>query len=150
MRLVGSTHRLIKPYAIPMLKVLLPKAGDENVTVASYIILCLGELVNASGEDALPLVPDLMAVIMPRLADTSLPKRDAALITLGKVCANTSYVIDPLIEYPEVVGLLGRILKSEAREDVKREVIRVFGVLGAIDPFRRNVRLRDIFLSTAS
>jgi FKBP12-rapamycin complex-associated protein len=148
MRLVSQTNRLIKPYALPMLKVLIPKAQDPNVTVASYIILCLGELVFAGGEDAMPFVPELMGVIMPRLADTSLPKRDASLATLGKVCASTAYVIDPLIDYPELVGLLGAILKTEAREDIKREVIRVFGVLGALDPFRRNVRAHALLLSS--
>jgi serine/threonine-protein kinase mTOR len=142
MHLLANTNRLIKPYSLPMLKVLLPKAADPNVTVASNIILSLGELVVAGGEDALPHVPELMTVIIPRLEDTSLPKRDAAVITLGKVCASTSYVIDPLIEYPELVPLIGRILKAETRVNVRREVIKVFGILGALDPYRRNVRFR--------
>jgi FKBP12-rapamycin complex-associated protein len=124
-----------------MLKVLILKAGDTNVTVASNIILALGELVVAGGEDAAQHVPELMSVLIPRLEDTSLPKRDAAVTTLGKVCASTCYVIDPVVDHPEIVDLLGRILKSETRQNIRREVIRVFGIMGALDPFRRSVSL---------
>ena len=138
-RLVGATKRLIKPYALPMLRVLLPKADDTNVTVASNVVLCLGELSSAGGEDVLPHVPELMQVIIPRLADSSLPKRDAALVTLGLVCASTGYVIDPLIDYPQLINLLGKILKTEQRSSIRREVIKVFGILGALDPYRRKV-----------
>jgi phosphatidylinositol kinase/protein kinase (PI-3 family) len=138
-RLVGATKRLIKSYAVPMLRVLLTKADDPNVTVASNVVLCLGELASAGGEEVLPHVPELMQLIIPRLGDSSLPKRDAALVTLGNVCASTGYVIDPLIDYPQLVKLLGKILKTEQRASIRREVIKVFGILGALDPYRRKV-----------
>jgi serine/threonine-protein kinase mTOR len=137
--LVGATKRLIKPYALPMLRALLRKADDPNITVASNVVLCLGELASAAGEEVMTFVPDLMQVVISRLADPSLPKRDAALATLGKTCASAGYVIDPLIDYPQLVPLLGKILKMEQRSSIRREVIKVFGILGAMDPYRRNV-----------
>jgi serine/threonine-protein kinase mTOR len=148
--LLTNTKRLIEPYFLPMLKALLPKAADPNAAVASNIIVCLGDLVVAGGEEALPHVPELMAVILHGLEDASVLKRDAAIITLGKVCASTSYVIEPLIEYPELVPLLGRILKAQIRVSVRREIIKAFGILGALDPYRRYVRFQFCLTKKAS
>jgi HEAT repeat. len=67
-----------------MLRVLLQKANDSNPTVAANVLMCLGELACVGGEDAMPHVPELMQVIIARLSDPSLVKRDAALHTLGQ------------------------------------------------------------------
>lgn len=124
-----------------MLKVLLPKANDPNPTVAANILMCLGELARVGGEEVLPHVPELMQVIMLRLADASLPKRDAALHTLGQVCSSTGYVVSPLIDYPQLLQILSRILRTETKQTVRREIIKVLGILGALDPYRRKVRV---------
>ena len=137
--LVSSTQRLIKPYAIPMLRVLLPKANDPNPTVAANVLMCLGELACVGGEDVLLHVPELMHVIMSRLVDPSLIKRDAALRTLGQVCSSTGYVIQPLVEYPQLLQIMSRILRSETTSAVRRQVVKVLGILGALDPYRRKV-----------
>lgn len=122
-----------------MLRALLPKANDSNATVAANVLMCLGELVCVGGEDAMPHVPELMQVIISRLSDPSLLKRDAALHTLGQVCSSTGYVIAPLADYPQLLPLLGRILRTEVTQQVRREVVKVLGILGALDPYRRKV-----------
>lgn len=137
--LISATQRLIKPYAIPMLRVLLPKANDSNPTVAANVLMCLGELARVGGEDVMPHVPELMQVIMARLADPSLPKRDAALHTLGLVCSSTGYVVAPLVDHPLLLQVLSRILRTESKQSIRREVIKVLGILGALDPYRRKV-----------
>ncbi|KAK2463572.1 hypothetical protein APHAL10511_004323 [Amanita phalloides] len=141
--LVGATHRLIKPYALPMLRALLPKANDINPVVAAHVLMCLGELACVGGEDALHHVAELMQVILSKLSDPSLLKRDAALHTLGQVCSSTGYVIAPLIDYPQLLPLLGRILQTETSQAIKREVVKVLGILGALDPYRRKSRPED-------
>lgn len=137
--LVSATQRLIKPYALPMLRVLLQKANDGNAAVAANVMMCLGELSCVGGEDVMPHVPELMQVIIARLSDPSLVKRDAALHTLGQLCGSTGYVITPLVDYPQLLPLLGRILRTDPTREVRREVVKVLGILGALDPFRRKV-----------
>ncbi|EJF64386.1 atypical/PIKK/FRAP protein kinase [Dichomitus squalens LYAD-421 SS1] len=141
--LVNATQRLIKPYSIPMLKVLLSKANDPNPTVSANILMCLGELACVGGEDVMPHVPDLMQVIIFKLADPSLQKRDAALHTLGQLCSSTGYVVQPLVEYPQLLQILSRILRTELSQAVRREVIKVLGILGALDPYRRKIKPED-------
>jgi FKBP12-rapamycin complex-associated protein len=122
-----------------MLRVLLQRANDSNPTVAANILMCLGELSCVGGEDVLPHVPELMQVIISRLSDPSLVKRDAALHTLGQVCSSTGYVIAPLVDYPQLLQVLGKILRTEITQPVRREVVKVLGILGAVDPYRRKV-----------
>lgn len=122
-----------------MLRVLLPKASDTNATVAANVIMCLGELASVGGEDVLPHVPDLMGVIITRLSDPAVVKRDAALHTLGQICSSTGYVITPLVDHPQLLPVLSRILRTELSQSVRREVIKVLGILGALDPYRRKV-----------
>ncbi|KIM49486.1 hypothetical protein M413DRAFT_21701 [Hebeloma cylindrosporum] len=141
--LVSATQRLIKPYALPMLRVLLQKANDSNPAVAANVLMCLGELTCVGGEDAMSHIGELMQVIISRLSDPSLIKRDAALHTLGQVCSSTGYVITPLVEYPQLLPLLGRILRTENNQSVRREVVKVLGILGALDPYRRKTRPED-------
>jgi hypothetical protein len=138
--LVSATQRLIKPYALPMLRVLLLKANDPNATVAANVLMCLGELACVGGEDVNPHVPELMEIILTKLADPSIARRDAALHALGQVCSSAGYVIQPLVEYPQLLQIFGRILKSESNSSVRREVIKVLGIIGALDPYRRKVR----------
>lgn len=125
-----------------MLRVLLQKANDSNPAVAANVLMCLGELAAVGGEDVTPHIPELMQVIISRLSDPAHVKRDAALHTLGQLCSSTGYVITPLVDYPQLLPILGRILRSEsARREVVREVVKVLGILGALDPYRRKVRL---------
>ncbi|KAF8659826.1 hypothetical protein AX16_001711 [Volvariella volvacea WC 439] len=138
--LVSATQRLIRPYALPMLQALLPKANDTNPTVAANVLMCLGELACVGGEDAMPHVQELMQVIISKLADPSVVKRDAALHTLGQVCSSTGYVISPLVDHPQLLPLLARILKTESNAGTRREVVKVLGILGALDPHRRRSR----------
>ncbi|KAJ7696596.1 armadillo-type protein [Mycena rosella] len=135
--LVNVTQGFMKPYALPILAALMLKAHDSNATVAANIIMCLGELSVVAGEDAVPYVPQLMQVIITQLSDPSLVKRDAALHTLGQLCSSTSYVITPYVEHPELLQLLGRILRTETTPIVRREVFKVLGIIGALDPYRR-------------
>lgn len=140
--LTSATQRLIKPYALPMLRVLLPKATDSNPIVAGQVLLCIGELSSVGGEDFAPHIPQVMSVILATLSDpAAIAKREASLITLGQLCTNTSYVISPIMEHPQLLPMLGRILKSETSANVRRQVIRLLGILGAIDPYRRKVSL---------
>lgn len=150
--LVSATQRLIKPYALPILRVLIPKANDGNAAVAANVLMCLGELAAVGGEDATPHIPELMQVIISRLQDPAHVKRDAALRTLGQLCSSTGYVISPLIDYPQLLPILGRILRTESgssRRDVVREIVKVLGILGALDPYRRKVGRTTVHLCLA-
>ncbi|GHJ88255.1 hypothetical protein NliqN6_4657 [Naganishia liquefaciens] len=140
--LIGASTSLIKPYAPPMLSVLLKTASakDSSPAVTSYCLACLGELARVGGEEIAPSVDRIMALIMEMLADqTSTLTRDAALKTLGQVASNTGMVIEPYQKYPQLLGLLIRFLKTEKNQTIRRETIRTMGILGALDPYKHRI-----------
>ncbi|KAJ7093820.1 phosphatidylinositol 3-kinase [Mycena belliarum] len=139
--LVYNTQRLIKPYALPMFAVLLQKATAASTPPTASMITCLAALASVGGEDARKYLPDLMPALVAGLSDASLVRREAALSALGRVCSSTGYVIAPLVDYPGLLPQLGRILRADAAagsgEAIRREVVKVIGILGAMDPYRR-------------
>ncbi|EMC92726.1 hypothetical protein BAUCODRAFT_76649 [Baudoinia panamericana UAMH 10762] len=135
--LVSASSKLIKPYVDPMVTVLLPKAEDANVDVAATTLRTLGDLATVGGDEMKKYIPDLMGIIIRSLQDlASDKKREAALCTLGQLASNSGYVIDPYIDHPQLLNLLVGIVKHEETGPLRRETIRLMGILGALDPYK--------------
>lgn len=136
--LVQNAQGLIKPYVEPMVSVLLPKASDTSPTVAATILQAIGELAIVGGEDMLPYKDRLMPIIIEALQDqSSNAKREAALRALGQLASNSGYVIEPYIEFPQLLDLLQGIIRSESqRGPLRQETIKLIGILGALDPYK--------------
>ncbi|KAJ3103710.1 phosphatidylinositol kinase- protein kinase tor1 [Phlyctochytrium bullatum] len=138
--LIAGAQRLVKPYVEPILKVLLPKIKDPSPSVAAKVLTALGELSQVGCEDLLPYVDDIIPMIIETLQDqSSSTKREAALRTLGQLASNTGVVIQPYIKYPNLLNLLINILKSEQSSVIRREAVKVIGILGALDPYRHKL-----------
>ncbi|CAH2355370.1 serine/threonine-protein kinase Tor2p [[Candida] railenensis] len=136
--LISNSKELTRPYVKPIVEALLPKAKDlTSSAVASSAINCLGELAVVGGEDLKPYIADLMPLILDTFQDQSSSyKRDAALKTLGQLASSSGYVIQPLLDYPQLLGMLVNILKSETSPKIRRETVRLLGILGALDPYK--------------
>jgi FKBP12-rapamycin complex-associated protein len=136
--LVQNSQRLIKPYVDPMISVLLPKARDPNAAVSATILKAIGDLATVGGEDMIPYIDKLMPIIIEALQDqSSVPKREAALRTLGQLASNSGYVIKPYLDYPTLLEILQTIIRSEPhRGPLRQETIKLMGILGALDPYR--------------
>lgn len=67
-----------------------------------------------------------------------------ALVTLGKLVESTGYVTDPYIKYPSLLDLLLSFLKTEQNLSFRKEVIKVLGLIGALDPFRHKLSQGEI------
>lgn len=142
--LVQNAQGLIKPYVQPIMDVLLPKAHDQSAAVAATILKAIGELCTVGGEDMLAHKDKLMPIIIDALQDqSSTAKREAALHTLGQLASNSGYVIDPYLDYPELLEILQTIIRSEPqRGPLRQETIKLMGILGALDPYRHQVHFR--------
>lgn len=135
--LISNSKELTRPYVKPIIEALLPKIKDTSSSVAASAIKCLGELAVVGGEDLKPFIPTLMPLILDTFQDQSSSfKRDAALKTLGQLAGSSGYVIQPLLDYPQLLGMLVGILKLETSPTIRREVVRLLGILGALDPYK--------------
>jgi len=137
--LIKNSRRLIKPYVEPLLKVLIPKCKDPSPGVASESLKAIGELA-LIGEDMIPYLDDLFPMIIETLQDQSnITKREVALKTLGQLASNTGYIIEPYIKYPNLLNILISILKTEQNMVIRRQTVKVMGILGALDPYKHKV-----------
>ena len=85
-------------------------------------------------------IPKLMPIIIDALQDLSAPnKRDSALRALGQLASNSGYVITPYLDHPNLLDLLVNIIKTEQHGSLRRETIKLLGILGALDPYKHQV-----------
>ncbi|KAF5809368.1 putative non-specific serine/threonine protein kinase [Helianthus annuus] len=139
--LIRSCERLILPYIAPIHKALLSKlcegtAGvNANNDIISGVLVTVGDLARVGGFAMREYIPELMPRIVEALLDgAAATKREVAVATLGQVVQSTGYVITPYNEYPLLLGLLLKLLNGELAWSTRREVLKVLGIMGALDP----------------
>jgi FKBP12-rapamycin complex-associated protein len=140
--LIGAAASLVKSYAPTILTVLLriAAADDTPVQVVAHCVTGIGELARVAGEELVPEVTNLLALLVNMLNDqTSAIKRNAALKTLGQIASNTGAVVQPYAQHPQLLGILFRMLRTETNQTTRLETIRTMGMLGALDPFRHKM-----------
>ncbi|KAG2094668.1 uncharacterized protein F5147DRAFT_657140 [Suillus discolor] len=59
----------MKPYTLPMLRVLLQKTNDSNQAVAANVLMCLGEVAAVGREDMASHLSELMQAIISKLSN---------------------------------------------------------------------------------
>ncbi|ESO95689.1 hypothetical protein LOTGIDRAFT_214800 [Lottia gigantea] len=142
--LVANAARLIRPYMEPILKVLIPKLKnpDPNPNVTISVLTAIGEQALVSGTEMKKWMDELLPIILDMLQDsTSIQKREISLWTLGQLIETTGCVVVPYQKYPTLLEVLLNFLKTEQTPGIRREVIRVLGLIGALDPHKHKMNI---------
>ncbi|KAI8799565.1 hypothetical protein BJ742DRAFT_749830 [Cladochytrium replicatum] len=154
--ITGTTaFGLIFPYIDHVLSVLLPKCRDSSPDVATRALDVIGRLggltvrdshMNDAGDasmtefqnDALSAyMNQILDVIIETLEDQrSSSKRQAAAKALGSIALGMGYVLEGNEKYHSALPLVVNIIKTEQNAQLRGEVIRTLGILGALDPFK--------------
>ncbi|EDW03717.1 serine/threonine-protein kinase Tor [Drosophila grimshawi] len=142
--LVISTPRLISSYMNPILKALVPKLHEpeSNPGVVLNVLRTIGDLaeVNGGSNEMELWADELLSILLEMLGDAGSPdKRGVALWTLGQLISATGRVVSPYHKYPVLIDILINFLKTEQRRSIRRETIRVLGLLGAMDPYKHKM-----------
>uniref|UniRef100_A0A452YXH8 Serine/threonine-protein kinase TOR n=3 Tax=Aegilops tauschii subsp. strangulata TaxID=200361 RepID=A0A452YXH8_AEGTS len=138
--LIRSCPWLILPYIAPIHKALVARLCEgtgpmANIVLAAGVLATVGELAKVGGFAMRQYLPELMPLVVDALLDGgSVSKREVAVATLGQVIQSTGYVIAPYNEYPPLLGLLLKLLNGELEWSTRLEVLKVLGIMGALDP----------------
>ncbi|GFP88661.1 serine/threonine-protein kinase tor [Phtheirospermum japonicum] len=138
--LIRNCERLILPYISPIHKALIAKLNEgtgvnANNGIISGVLVTVGDLARVGGFAMRQYIPELMPLIVDALLDgAAAMKREVAVTTLGQVVQSTGYVITPYNEYPQLLVLLLKLLNGELAWSTRREVLKVLGIMGALDP----------------
>ncbi|KAH9655480.1 serine/threonine-protein kinase TOR [Citrus sinensis] len=117
---------------------------NANNGIISGVLVTVGDLARVGGFGMRQYISELMPLIVEALLDgAAVTKREVAVSTLGQVVQSTGYVITPYNEYPQLLGLLLKMLNGELVWSTRREVLKVLGIMGALDPHahKRNQQL---------
>ncbi|KAK3212037.1 hypothetical protein Dsin_016743 [Dipteronia sinensis] len=138
--LIRNCERLIRPYIAPIHKALVARllegtGVNANNGIISGVLVTVGDLARVGGFGMRQYISELMPLIVDALLDgAAAAKREVAVSTLGQVVQSTGYVITPYNEYPLLLGLLLKLLNGELVWSTRREVLKVLGIMGALDP----------------
>lgn len=142
--LISNAPTFIRPYTEPIIRVFIPrlKEIEPYPSVIISVLGAVGALAQVSGPEMRPWVNDLFPIILDVVQDSSsVPKREVGLWSLGEIVECTGCVIEPYKKYPTLMDILFGFLKSEQSQAIRRETIRVLGLLGAIDPYKHKINL---------
>ncbi|KAG5254064.1 TARGET OF RAPAMYCIN family protein [Salix suchowensis] len=138
--LIRNCEQLVLPYIAPIHKALVARllegtGVNANNGIISGVLVTVGDLARVGGFAMRQYIPELMPLIVDALLDgAAASKREVAVATLGQVVQSTGYVITPYNEYPQLLGLLLKLLNGELGWTTRREVLKVLGIMGALDP----------------
>ncbi|KAJ6237501.1 serine/threonine-protein kinase mtor [Anaeramoeba flamelloides] len=142
--LIKYSAKVILPYCESLLEKLLPDlvpTKDESqlkAQISTHVLSSIGELFKIGGNKMDKYVKSILPLIIESLKNHHYPmRRKIALHCLGQVVRSTCYVIKPYKKYPNLLSDLLKIYTNVDQQwDIKREVLLVIGILGALDPKR--------------
>nr|AFH08795.1 Tor [Schmidtea mediterranea] len=151
---VKATHIIGKGYKISTSSIMIPiyRKGSidivdnlvatnpivEPTAVQLAVIQAIKNLAVVCGSKLRKHLGDLVPALIYMMQDsTSLDKRFVAVTTLSKLVTHTGYVVEPYRKHPELLRLLLMMLRTEEVGSIRREVIKLLGTIGALDPFKQ-------------
>ena len=142
--LIQNTPRLISAYMRPILAILVPKLREpeSNPGVVLNVLQAIGDLAEVNGGSNVmeSYAEELLEILLDMLIDAGAPnKRRVALWALGQLVSSTGQVVQPYHTFPNLIDILINFLKTETDLSIRRETIRVLGLLGALDPYRHKI-----------
>lgn len=135
--LMNSADEIPKPYIKQCLDILLIRLQDNSSAVATTTLKTIGILAKAVNSGIVEYIPKLMPIIISTLHNqTNSLKKTAAIRTLIELSRSTGYVVEPLIDYPELLSIVINLLKTETNPTIKQDIVQLIGTLGALDPYK--------------
>ena len=128
----------------------MPRLQDNHPGVVTSVLRTLNELSEVGGTELLPHCKTLFPLVINVTQDQgSVTKRTVAIKTLGQLVQSTGLVVRPFLDN---FGLLDIIvaelkLKVASPPELRAEVMRTLGTIGAIDPYSYRGDAADLLLT---
>jgi serine/threonine-protein kinase mTOR len=128
--LLSHAPRLVNLYVKPLLDCLHSKVCEyrHDIPFASSIVTVVGQLASQSGAETIQHFDTIMPFLIESMQDFYyIQLKHTALWTLGKIIANTGYVILPYKIYPNLLEILLGLLQTETVAQIRHETIKILG-----------------------
>ncbi|KAF7259839.1 hypothetical protein EG68_02702 [Paragonimus skrjabini miyazakii] len=109
----------------------------EPTAVVIALFTSLGRLSAVAPAAVRTYMDEFIPILCCMMQDPScFPRRSIAVWTLSTLISNTGWVVLPYRRHPQLLPILLNLLKREESKEIRQEVLRALGVLGALDPFK--------------
>uniref|UniRef100_A0A1I8F4U6 Serine/threonine-protein kinase TOR n=1 Tax=Macrostomum lignano TaxID=282301 RepID=A0A1I8F4U6_9PLAT len=71
-------------------------------------------------------------------------KREKAIWALGHVVSSSGFLVRPYERFPDLLNTLLTMMRTEHSKAIRRQVLRVIGCIGALDPFTLKIYLNEV------
>ncbi len=126
----------VAPYVPALLRALLPRLRNQPVQLIECFLSSMSRLVAVEASEFIPHLDKLLTVLTQLIADLGvLRKRRAGLAAAVAVLRLIDRSAVPLDRLVALMNILVDLLKTETDSAVRREAVRLMGIIGAIDPY---------------
>ncbi|TPP57014.1 Target of rapamycin [Fasciola gigantica] len=108
----------------------------EPTSVIIALFTALGRLSAVAPCSIRSYMDEFIPVLCWMMQDSCLLRRSIAVWTLSRLTSNAGFVVTPYRRHPQLLQTLLEMLKREESKEIRQEVLRALGVLGALDPFK--------------
>eukprot|EP01129_Flabellula_baltica_P013264 TRINITY_DN6129_c0_g1_i1.p1 TRINITY_DN6129_c0_g1~~TRINITY_DN6129_c0_g1_i1.p1 ORF type:complete len:2300 (+),score=375.38 TRINITY_DN6129_c0_g1_i1:7-6906(+) len=136
--IIKKVPNIVVPYARTTIEKILQisKTSSSSILVV-HAMISLGDMAMVDKELVLEYIDQILEIIVVNLEDQSASIiRSVALTTLGDLVKNTNFVIKPFMKFPTLLDTLIKKLNEIEETYAKRKIIRVIGIIGAIEPYK--------------
>lgn len=135
--LCSFNNTIVEPYIDMVMDLLLNNAKDTSSIVACSALEAISKLSETIEQEMVPYLDELIKLIISILKDKSNTyKKEIAIKTLTKLVSSTGYVISPLLDYSELLGILLGIVQGDISKNLGLGTLQLIGKLGALDPYK--------------
>lgn len=135
-KILSWDESFVMPYAEALLENIIPKIEDKQIAFSESMLNCIGCLAGIDPECISNRLELLLNILSRLIQDqSSTVRRRAALSALSLILRKVDREIIPRDRFSSILFMTITIIKNEFDYSVRREAIRLIGVIGAIDPY---------------
>ena len=117
-----------------ILQIVIRRMSEPEQSIAHPLCLIIGELGQIAAPELEGHLETVLKALIQLAQDPAPGIRSAAITAICKVAQDTSYVVQPYIDHPELFGVLATAWSSDVDPAVRNEAIRALGIIGTPDP----------------
>jgi FKBP12-rapamycin complex-associated protein len=136
---------LVRPFVERLLKCVEARINHADQRLAMAMLTVLGELAESLGTAIAPQLQLLLPVMVDMVQKQSAAstRREVVYRVLGKICQGGGFVSEPFVRFPTMLTSLLQVVRSDPDQGVREEVLRLVGIVGALDPEMYNEKRQE-------
>ena len=135
-KILSWDESFVVPYAGALVENIIPKIEDKQISFSESMLNCIGRLALIKPECIIKRLEHILNILSRLIQDqSSSVRRKASLSALSIILQQVDRQHVSRDRFSKILLISVSIIKNELDHQVRREAIRLLGIIGAIDPY---------------